>query len=428
MNKINNKKLKIGIFIDGGFIPSYDGATNRFQYLSRHLQENGIDVVIFYCYRGWSDIELIKKEPFKTYLLPEHNYYNEMDLLIKLIKEENIDILQFNDLEPMLSFGIMLSEATNTYLVAEMHYVVSSLAKSLGSSEKDIRNIRKYEKIIGRVIDHLICLSNEDKTSLLYNMSLPNNKISVISSGADVEGIKFYGPNFKEKTILFLGNLFFKPNSEAIDNIYKYIYPRLNDLGFKFLIVGDCPDEIKHKYKNTNIEFKGTVENLNEVFSKSTVALAPILEGTGMRIKTLNYLSAGLPVISTSISASGFSYKDALIIEDDFKKYPDIILEMMDNKESALKLSKNCRSIMENKLDWKIIAKQTKKVYKNLLNSKINNKKILKKELSKLNLDNEPVWLKEIKNKGRFSGWPYLLDYNAIYALIENNKINIVKI
>lgn len=427
MNK-DNKKIKIGIFIDGGFIPSYDGATNRFQYLSRNLQKNGVEVVIFYCYRGWCDIELIKKKPFKTYLLPAHNYYNNQDLLINLIRKENIDIIQFNDLEPILSFGIKLSDATDTYLVAEMHYVASNLAKSLGSTEEDIINIKEYEKIVGSAIDHLICLSDDDEPKLQNNMNISSDKISVIPSGADTEDIKFHGPNFKEKIILFLGNLFFEPNSEAIDNIYKYIYPKLNDLGFKFLIVGDCPDEIRNKYKDTSIEFTGTVNDLNEVFSTATIALAPVLEGTGIRIKTLNYLSAGLPVISTSISASGFPYKDTIIIEDDIKKYPDIILEMMNNKANTLELSKKCRDVMENKLDWKIIAKQTKKVYQNLLDSEIKYESTLKEVSSRLNLKNEPVWLEETKNKGRFSKQSYLLDDDVSYALIENNKLNIFKI
>ena len=317
--KNNNKKIKIGIFIDGGFIPSYDGATNRFQYLSRHLQKSGVDVVIFYCHRGWSDIELIKEEPFKIYLLPVNSYYNNLDLLVELVRKEGIDIIQFNDPEPILSRGVQISNTTNTHLVAEMHYVVSDLAKSLGSSSEDIANIKKYEKLVGVAVDHLICLSKDDEPVLLNNMGISKDRVSVVPSGVDVNNIKFFGPNFSNKTILFLGNLFFEPNAKAIGNIYKHIYPKLDKLGFKFLIVGNYPRELKDRYKNSNLEFTGAVADLNDVFSKTTVALAPVLEGTGMRIKTLNYLSAGLPVITTSISTSGFDYKDVLIIENDLK-------------------------------------------------------------------------------------------------------------
>jgi glycosyltransferase involved in cell wall biosynthesis len=427
MNKVNNKKLKVGIFIDGGFIPSYDGATNRFQYLSRHLQKNGVDVVIFYCYRGWSNIELIKKEPFKTYLLSIDNYYNNLSLLASLIKKEGIGIIQFNDLEPILSYGIKLSNMTKTHLVAEMHYVVSNLAKSLGSSSEDIKNIKSYEKIVGGAIDHLICLSGDDKPTLLDNMDITDDKVSVIPSGVDVDNTKFYGPNFNEKTILFLGNLFFEPNVKALDNIYKYIYPKLDNFGFKFLIVGDCPKEIRNKYKGSNFEFTGTILDLNNVFKKSTIALSPVIEGTGMRIKTLNYLSAGLPVITTSISASGFNDKNVLIIEDDFNKYSDIIIDLINNKKSTLELSKNSRNLMEKKFNWDTIAKQTKATYEKILNNEIRYRGLSEKELMSLDLNKEPVWLEETRSKGRFADWPYALDDDFTYALIENNKINVIK-
>lgn len=421
------KKIKIGIFIDGGFIPSYDGATNRFQYLSRHLQKKGVDIVIFYCNRGWSDTQLIKKEPFKTYLLSVNNYYHNINLLADLIKKEHIDIVQFNDLEPILSFGARLSEITKTHLVSEMHYVVSDLARALGSSSKDIRNIKKYEKLVGNLTDHLICLSNDDKPILLDKMEIPDNRISVISSGVDVGGIKFNTPDFSKKTILFLGNLFFKPNAEAVDNIYKYIYPKLKKLGFKFLIVGDCPKKIKDKYKNSKFELVGTVADLNDVFKKATVALAPALEGTGMRIKTLNYLAAGLPVVTTSTSALGFQDKNVLIIENDFKKYPNIILDLISNREYALKISKRGRSLMDKKFNWDHIAGEMKLAYEKILRIPIKNKDKFIKKASKLELTKEPIWLEEAISKGRFADRNYVLANNIAYVVIENNKANTVK-
>jgi len=420
-------KTKIGIFIDGGFIPSYDGATNRFQYLSKHLKKNGVDVVIFYCYRGWSNIELIKKEPFKTYLLPVNNYYRNINLIADLIKKEHINIIQFNDLEPILSFGARLSEMTKTYLVIEMHYVVSSLAKALGSSSRYIKNIKKYEKLVGNLTDHLICVSDDDKPVLSNNMNISDNRISVIPSGVDVDGIKFSSPNFSKKTVVFLGNLFFEPNAVAVDNIYKYIYPELKKLGFKFLIVGDCPKTIKDKYKNHNFEFTGTVADLNDVFKKSTIALAPILEGTGMRLKTLNYLSAGLPVITTSISALGFQSKDVLIIENNFKKYPNIILDLISNRARVLELSKRGRNLVEKKFNWDYIANKTKLTYEKILSIPIKNKDVFIKEASKPKLTKEPVWLVETITKGRFADRYCVLDDGVAYTVIENNKINTVK-
>jgi hypothetical protein len=52
-----SKTKKVAIFVDGEFIPSFSGATNRFHYLSRALQKfTDTEVVIILCDRGWSDI------------------------------------------------------------------------------------------------------------------------------------------------------------------------------------------------------------------------------------------------------------------------------------------------------------------------------------------------------------------------------------
>ena len=115
------KKIKVGVFVEGRFLPAYDGANNRFHYLSKFLQLSGkVDVVIFHCCRGYTDIKLVKNEPFVTYLISEENYYHNLELLATIIQKEQIDILQFNDLEPILYQGVKLSKMTNTKLIYEI--------------------------------------------------------------------------------------------------------------------------------------------------------------------------------------------------------------------------------------------------------------------------------------------------------------------
>lgn len=140
------KKIKVGIFVDGDFIPSYDGASNRFHYLSRYLALNGIDIVIFHGYREWSDISLIRKEPFKTYIFPIKNYYNNLELIASLIRKESIDIIQFDNLEPILLQGIRLAELSGTKLVSEMLYVVRNLAKDLVLINSEYPKLKKWKK------------------------------------------------------------------------------------------------------------------------------------------------------------------------------------------------------------------------------------------------------------------------------------------
>jgi len=421
-----SKSLAVGIFIDGDFIPSYNGAKNRVHYLSRYLQRIGVKVVIFYCYRGWADLKLISQEPFKTYIFPIDRYYNDLNFLANLIKKESINIIQFCDLESTLSQGIKLSQNTGAYLVSELHYVVSKLAKNLGNPPKRVQSIRQLELATGKIADHIICLSANDSLELRKKMHIVSSRISTIPSGVDLKEIKYRGPNFKAKTALFLGNLYFEPNADAVRLISRYIYPALNQKGFRILIVGDCPPELKRQFQAPNFIFTGSVPNLDEIFRETTVALSPVREGTGLRIKILNYLGAGLPVIATSAAASGMSNTKSIIIENNFKKYPKIIFDLFNNPNHALRLAISSRKIIERNFDWLIIARRTAEAYKNIISLKIK-KKPRFADLGENLTIGKPDWLEEFERKGRFKKLSSKIHGNFSHGIINRGEIRIIK-
>lgn len=59
-----------------------------------------------------------------------------------------------------------------------------------------------------------------------------------------------------------------------------------------------------------------------------------------MKIKNLTYLSHGIPLITTTLGARGFPESEAIIIEDNFARWPSIIHRLMTNGEERRRLSK----------------------------------------------------------------------------------------
>lgn len=418
--------MTIGIFVDGDFIPSYSGAKNRMHYLSRYLQKIGLKIIIFHSYRGWSNLNMISEEPFKTYILPINRYYNDLDFIANLINKENVHIIQFCDLESTISQGVRLSQYTNAYLISELHYVVSRLTKNLGGLPERIRSIRHLELITGKVADHIICLTDNDNLELRHKMNVAQNRISTIPSGVDLNEIKYHGPNFKTKTILFLGNLYFEPNADAVRLIHHYIYPILYRRGFKIIITGDCPPKLKKEFQSLNLVFTGPVNNLDKVFRQSTIALAPIREGTGLRIKILNYLAAGLPIIATSAAASDIQKTNKIIIENDFRKYPKIIIDLLDNPQHMSRLAREGRELIEHNFDWLTIARQTAAVYRNIITKKRKNKSCFINLIAKLKIG-KPDWLEEFEHKERFKKFNSKIRGDFSYGIIHRGKIKIFR-
>jgi glycosyltransferase involved in cell wall biosynthesis/thymidylate kinase len=390
------KKIKVGIFVEGRFLPSYDGASNRFHYLSRFLQlSQEVDIVIFHCHRGYTDIKLVKDEPFVTYLISEENYYNNLELLATIIQKEQIDILQFNDLEPILYQGIRLSKMTDTKLIYEIHYDPVLLAKTLGEKAEIINNIIKIQGEVGKNIDYAICLSSDDKNDLIENLRIKQSEFEVIPSGVDLNENKYHIPNLKSKTIVFLGNLYFKPNEDAIRILKKNVYPKLSDQGFSFILAGDYPKKIKEELGKKNFDFIGPVGDLNLLFAKAGVCVAPIFEGTGIRIKFLNFMSGGIPILTTQIATNGFTDKDNFFIEDNVERYAEKIIDLFQSKK-LIEISKKNRKFIEQNYSWQKIAGRVIKAYEEILN------KDIKTKTAGIEILNKPAWLSEAIRKNRY--------------------------
>lgn len=416
--------MKIGIFVDGSFLPCREGATQRIYLLAKYLPTVGIETVVFHCYRGWSDIELIQQEDFTTYIVPPEIYYNDAEFLSNIVLQEGIDILQMCDPPLILSQGLKIKQKTSAMLIWEVHEVVSTLIEHLGTTNENWQFIRMLEYYSSLCCDSIISFTQEDKFKLSEN-GIFSDKINVFSCGIDLSQRKFFGPNLSSSTVLFLGNMFYEPNYRGALSIIKEIYPALNKKkNVSFKLVGTYPNELGRQFASENLFFTGWVEDLNQIFNETTIAIAPIKACTGMRIKILDYMAAGLPVISTSSAAVGIKHDNSILIEDDIQKFSDKILYLLDSPEECLRLGQKARIQIEKYYNWSDIVIDLGNFYTKTMNSTLSELSgSVLKTVSQLELP-LPYWLEETLNKGRFIDTnSKALDHPVI---IRNHKISLI--
>ncbi len=399
------KKTKnVAIFVNSEFIPSYSGAANRFHYLCRALEQHTDSrVVVFHCDRGWSDPKLIKNEPFRTYLIHFEDYKNQ-DLLRGIFTKENIDLMQFADLEFAIEIGIPLSHSLSIPLVFEAHFDAYEFAKNLGAPKAQLDEVQFLENTFGKYFDKIIALSSDDD-SLSKNYTVQKKDIVIIPNGINVNEFPESCFDEKSKKIIFLGNLFFGVNLDSIKNIKQTMYARLKSLAYHFHIIGDISPAHQKELQDEDFIFTGKQENLSHVFSKSLIALAPVSSGAGIRIKIPTYMNAGIPVITTSEGARGFARKDLLIIEDDLEKYSDMIHTLTHHPHKLKTLSEMARSYVHQQLSWEGIAERVSTLYDKILTNRPGNKSDVIDIINHIKFD-DPSWIKEIIEKNRFGDKP----------------------
>jgi len=360
-----NFKFTIAFFRDGPLLPVMTGAAASILGMMKYLSRNGVKVVLIKCLNDFDDFSFYKKLPFKTYFLDEETFYcNRYNILSNFLKKERIDIVQFDSAEAINFQSKYIP--SDIIKVFEVHNVESDLLKQYNVTLKEYEYIKNHEIRALKNADFLLFRSKENFNKYpSVNSGNFSSKIKFYKGSVDSEIIEFNERRFIEgENILFLGHLNYLPNIKALDNIAKYIAPNINKT---IMVVGDLSRKVLMKYKKIkNISFYGRVDDLEKVFSKAFVGIAPLDVGSGTRIKVLDYLMAGLPFVGSSLSVKGLEeniYKYS-IIEDDYLKYPNIINNIP--QYFTVQKINNARKFIIKNRSWDSNISDLIKVYKSM--------------------------------------------------------------
>lgn len=420
--KRNFKNITLGIIIDTALkIPPNTGVTYRLYYLSKKLVEKGIKVKVFLCNRNFKNDKEVKslfeESSLEFHIIPEKIFY-DVKKLNKIIKINSIDILQVEDSESLLRCW-EISRDLKIPFCLEIHDIEAYLKEMLGYHPEEVNFTKAISYFACELAEKVICTTPLDYNELIYRIRVEINKLDLIPNPIDLQEFPYYGPNLLVRNIIFIGNMFYLPNQNAIKFIRERIYPKIK--GVKFIAIGMVPDEIKRKFSRNNFIFTHNINNLNNVLKEATLALCPVTKGSGMKVKILNYCAAGLPVITTKIGASGYEMVSSLIVENDLNKYPEIINKLLDHPNKMKTIGKKNRIAMEKYYDLGKIADKMIQVYQEILNSfHYKNTQPKDKKILELPI---PFWLREKRVKKNRNNNYYVVKNGKIIFKKEFNKI-----
>jgi glycosyltransferase involved in cell wall biosynthesis len=155
-------------------------------------------------------------------------------------------------------------------------------------------------------------------------------------------------------SVLFAGNFNYVPNREAGNIITNTLAPDLPMI--PFLLVGKDPP--KDLTKRPNVVVMGYVDDLSLLLAKAGVCIAPLLHGSGTRIKILTYLAAGKAVVATTKSCEGLEVVNEkhLLIRDDWYAFTAAIQRLLGDPVWRLELGRAGRRFVEENYDWRTQA------------------------------------------------------------------------
>lgn len=160
----------------------------------------------------------------------------------------------------------------------------------------------------------------------------------------------------KRKIAVFIGGGH-RPNVEACEVIIK-VAAYCSDMAF--VIMGDVCNHLVNMKRTANVILVGNVseDTRKFIFSVADVALNPMFSGSGSNVKMFDYMSMGVPVISTLFGARGISDSSGIILANTIEEIIKVINEFkLEEREEAI--LKNRNMVIEQ-YDWRIIADKAK--------------------------------------------------------------------
>ena len=160
-----------------------------------------------------------------------------------------------------------------------------------------------------------------------------------------------------EPVILFIGNLFYYPNQQAVHFLIDQVLPSIKSkiANVRLKIVGMGP-----QYRNDlpEVEFTGELKDdqqYHEALSESYLGVCPVLSGAGMKVKILNYAAGGFPVVTTSLGAMGYEKLEGMMICEP-NQIANQIVELLSSKEKAARCGALLRKTAFDFYSWDSIT------------------------------------------------------------------------
>ncbi|WP_374423251.1 glycosyltransferase family 4 protein [Chromobacterium sp.] len=195
--------------------------------------------------------------------------------------------------------------------------------------------------------------------------------VDVVINGVDAAAFATVRPALDSQRLLFVGNFEYPPNRDAVEWLADEIMPRLWRLlpQARLAVCGHAmPESWARRWPDARLEWQGFVPALPPQQGRAAAFIAPLREGGGSKLKVLEALAAGLPLLSTPQGVSGLALqhgRDCLLGED-AAQLAAAAAELLSRPDRAAGLGAAGRAYAARRHDWSVAADQLETIYREL--------------------------------------------------------------
>jgi sugar transferase (PEP-CTERM/EpsH1 system associated) len=315
--------------------------------------------------------------------LPLLNYTTEemKQALAALLNEQEFDLVQVESIHLMNYLPVIRAARKSPLVVCDWHNVESELMRQYSEREKSFarrayarRTARLMNEAEKRALDQFdahIVVSDEDGKWLRQMNS--SAQISIIENGVDVD---YYADaqsgSGTRNRIVFVASMDYHANIDAAINFARGVWPIVHRKKPKlvFTIVGRDPTPAVRELSSlAGVEVTGSVQDVRPYYREAIAAVVPLRVGGGSRLKILEAMAAGVPVVSTMLGAGGLKVANGqnILLADDDRELAEKITTIIDDETLRSNIVAAARALIAERYEWSKLGASLASVYSNLL-------------------------------------------------------------
>ena len=209
--------------------------------------------------------------------------------------------------------------------------------------------LKNYEVRVFDYFEHASIISSQDQAFIFH----PKRKtIQCIPNG--IAHSFFERPQVSaDADIVFIGNLSYAPNIEAVEFISTQLLQRNTKL--RCIIAGATPTAHVEKLCTKNeIHLLGWVDDIREAYCRGKIFVAPMMIGTGMQNKLLEAMALGIPCVTTNLAGNpiGAQDRESICIANTPEEFIALIDELLTNDDFYAKIARKGQEFVRNNYSW----------------------------------------------------------------------------
>lgn len=190
-------------------------------------------------------------------------------------------------------------------------------------------------------------------------------RVAVVPNGTTArERVPQPAPRDGSPALLFTGSMSHPPNPEGILWFHREVWPRIvaRRPQTRLVIVGRHPQPSVNRLADVDsrVTVTGEVPDVAPYYDQATVTIAPLKSGSGTRLKVLDSLAAGRPMVSTTVGCEGIAVTDDhdILIADDAESFASKTLHLLDSPAECNRIATAGRQLVLERYDWTALGKR----------------------------------------------------------------------